>query len=103
MAHILPFRGQPSYDLEIAGTVRSLPLIQFSPDTWIAYYYSLGDTEVIDRAARELARKMKCCDRFVTNETKGIPLSHAIATYFGLKPYLVSSKEIRPYMLLLDT
>src|SRR2546425_5133347 len=89
MAHILPFRGQSSYDLEIAGTVRSLPLIQVSPDTWIAYYYSLGDTEVIDRAARELAPKMKNCDLFVTTETKGIPLAHAIATYLGLKPYIV--------------
>ena len=99
MAHILPFRGQPSYDLEIAGTVRSLPLIQVSPDTWIAYYYSLGDTEVIDRAARELAPKMKSCDLFVTTETKGIPLAHAIATYLGPKPYIVCRKEIRPFML----
>src|SRR2546426_632848 len=99
MPHILPFRGQSSYDLEIAGTVRSLPLIQVSPDTWIAYYYSLGDTEVIDRAARELAPKMKNCDLFVTTETKGIPLAHAIATYLGLKPYVVCRKEIRPFML----
>jgi adenine phosphoribosyltransferase len=99
MAHILPFRGQPSYDLEIAGTVRSLPLIQVSPDTWIAYYYSLGDTEVIDRAAKELAPKMSRCDLFVTTETKGIPLAHTIATYLGLKPYVVCRKDIRPFML----
>ena len=99
MAHILPFRGQSTYDLEIAGTVRTLPLIQVSPDTWIAYYYSLGDTEVIDRAARQLAPKMNNCDLFVTTETKGIPLAHAIATYLGLKPYVVCRKEVRPFML----
>src|SRR3989442_15574182 len=99
MAHILPFRGQSTYDLEIAGTVRSLPLIQVSPDTWIAYYYSLGDTEVIDRAARELAPKMKNCDLFVTTETKGIPPAHAIATYPELKPYLVCRKANRPFRL----
>ncbi|HEV8339497.1 MAG TPA: phosphoribosyltransferase family protein [bacterium] len=99
MPHILPFRGQPSYDLEIAGTVRTLPLIQVAPDTWIAYYYSLGDTEVIDRAARILAPKMESCDLFVTTETKGIPLAHAIATNLGLKPYVVCRKEIRPFML----
>src|SRR5207245_11200484 len=96
MAHILPFRGQPSYDLEIAGTVRSLPRIQVSPDTWIAYYYSLGDTEVIDRAARELAPKMKNCDVFVTTEKKGIPLAHAIDTYLVLSPYLLCPPESRP-------
>lgn len=99
MAHILPFRGQPTYDLEVAGTVRTLPLIQVAPDTWIAYYYSLGDTEVIDRAARILAPRLTSCDIFVTTETKGIPLAHAIATYLGLKPYVVCRKEVRPFML----
>lgn len=97
--HILPFRGQPTYDLEVAGTVRTLPLIQVAPDTWIAYYYSLGDTEVIDRAARILAPRLTSCDIFVTTETKGIPLAHAIATYLGLKPYVVCRKEVRPFML----
>jgi adenine phosphoribosyltransferase len=99
MPHILPFRGQPTYDLEVAGTVRTLPLIQVAPDTWIAYYYSLGDTEVIDRAARILAPKLSSCDIFVTTETKGIPLAHAVATYLGLKPYVVCRKEVRPFML----
>src|SRR5574341_2217786 len=99
MAHILPFTGQPTYDLEIAGTIRTLPLIQVAPDTWIAYYYSLGDTEVIDGAARALAPKMSGCEIFVTTETKGIPLVHAIATYLGLKPYVVCRKDVRPFML----
>lgn len=99
MSHVLPFDGQPTYDLEVAGVVRTLPLIQVAPDTWIAYYYSIGDTEVIDRAARALAPEMAGCDLFVTTETKGIPLAHAIATYTGLKPYVVCRKEIRPFML----
>jgi adenine phosphoribosyltransferase len=99
MAHILPFNGQPTFDLEIAGTIRTLPLIQVAPDTWIAYYYSLGDTEVIDGAARMLAPRMSGCDIFVTTETKGIPLAHAIATYLGLKPYVVCRKDVRPFML----
>ncbi len=99
MPYILPFHGQPTFDLEIAGTVRTLPLIQVAPDTWIAYYYSLGDTEVIDRAARLLAPKLNKCEILVTTETKGIPLAHAIATYLGLRPYVVCRKEVRPFML----
>lgn len=99
MSHILPFRGEPTYDLEVAGTVRTLPLIQVAPDTWIAYYYSLGDTEVIDRAAKLLAPKMRDCEIFVTTETKGIPLVHAIATLLDLRPYVVCRKEIKPFML----
>jgi adenine phosphoribosyltransferase len=99
MTHVLPYNGQPTFDLKIAGTMRTLPLIQVSPDTWIAYYYSLGDTEVIDRGARALADRMTGCDIFVTTETKGIPLTHAIATYLGLKPYVVCRKEVRPFML----
>jgi adenine phosphoribosyltransferase len=88
-----------NYELEIAGARRRLPLIQVAPDTWIAYYYSLGDTEVIDRAARALAPQMESCEVLVTTETKGIPLAHAIATYLGLRPYVVCRKEIRPFML----
>lgn len=99
MPHILPFNGQTTYDLKIAGTVRTLPLIQVAPDTWIAYYYSLGDTEVIDRGARELAPKLTNCELFVTTETKGIPLAYAIAANLGLRPYVVCRKEIRPFML----
>ncbi|HEV8353820.1 MAG TPA: phosphoribosyltransferase family protein [bacterium] len=99
MAHTLPFNGQTHYDLKIAGTVRSLPLIQVAPDTWIAYYYSLGDTEVIDRAAKLLAPQMNDPDILITTEIKGIPLVHAIATNLGLKPYVVCQKRIRPFML----
>ncbi len=99
MTHILRFNGQLTYELEVAGTRRSLPLIQVGPDTWIAYYYSLGDTEVIDRAARQLAPQLEGCEIFATTETKGIPLAHAIATYLGLRPYVVCRKEIRPFML----
>ncbi|MDQ7802088.1 MAG: phosphoribosyltransferase family protein [Armatimonadota bacterium] len=99
VAHVLPFDGQSTYELEIAGARRQLPLIQVAPDTWIAYYYSLGDTEVIDRAARILSERMAGCELFVTTETKGIPLAHAIATYLGLRPYVVCRKEIRPFML----
>ncbi|MDR5709202.1 MAG: phosphoribosyltransferase family protein [Armatimonadota bacterium] len=99
MTHVLPFQGQVNYELEIAGARRRLPLIQVTPDTWIAYYYSLGDTEVIDRAARMLAPQMESCEVLVTTETKGIPLAHAIATYLGLRPYVVCRKEIRPFML----
>lgn len=99
MAHILPFRGQATYELKIAGTVRSLPLIQVAPDTWIAYYYSLGDTEVIDRGAKDLAPRLTQCELFVTTETKGIPLAHAIAANLGLRPYIVCRKEIRPFMI----
>ncbi len=97
--YLLPFQGQVTYELEIAGVKRTLPLLQVAPDTWIAYYYSLGDTEVIDRAARALAPQMESCEVLVTTETKGIPLAHAIATYLGLRPYVVCRKEIRPFML----
>ncbi len=99
MAHVVPYRGQPTYDLEIAGVSRKLPLIQVAPDTWIAYYYSLGDTEVIDHAARALVEAVSGCEMFVTTETKGIPLAHALAAYSGMKPYVVCRKEIRPFML----
>jgi adenine phosphoribosyltransferase len=99
MSHILPFEGQQTYDLRIAGTIRRLPLIQVSPDTWIAYYYSLGDTEVIHRASKLLAPKLTECEVLITTEAKGIPLAHAIATELGLAPYVVCRKEKRSFMV----
>jgi len=51
------------------------------------------------RAARILAPKLTGCEIFITTETKGIPLTHAIATYLSLKPYVVCRKEVRPFML----
>jgi adenine phosphoribosyltransferase len=99
MSHVLPYQGQATYELHVAGVVRTLPLVQVAPDTWIAYYYSLGDTEVIDRAARLLAPGLEGCDLFVTTETKGIPLTHAIATLAGLKPYVVCRRQLRPFMM----
>lgn len=99
MTHILPYNGQATYDLEIAGTVRTLPLVQVAPDTWIAYYYSLGDTEVIDRAAQALAPRLEAAELLVTTETKGIPLTHAIATYLGRRPYVICQRRMRPFMV----
>jgi adenine phosphoribosyltransferase len=99
MSHVLPYRGQATFELDVAGVARTLPLIQVAPDTWIAYYYSMGDTEVIDRAAHLLAPDLADCDLFVTTEAKGIPLTHAIATLAGLKPYVVCRRQLRPFML----
>lgn len=96
---IEPYRGQGTYTIDIAGAKRELPLIQVAPDTWIAYYYSMGDTEVIDRAAEVLAPKLESCEIFVTTETKGIPLTYAVAVRLGRKPYVVCRKEIRPFMI----
>jgi len=99
MSHILPYTGQQTYDLHVAGTVRRLPLIQVAPDTWIAYYYSLGDTEVIHRAAKILSPKLAQCEVLITTEAKGIPLAHALATELGLAPYVVCRKEKRSFMV----
>lgn len=96
---VLPYRRQLTHDLEIGGLIRRVPLLQVSRDTWIAYYDSLGDTEVVDRGARNLAAKLGSCDLLVTTESKGIPLAHAIATYLGLKPYVVCRKKTRPFMV----
>jgi adenine phosphoribosyltransferase len=94
-----PYRGQEFFELRVAGLTRRLPLLQVSPDTWIAYYYSLGDTEVIDRAAQELGRQLETCQVLVTTESKGIPLTHAIATHLKLIPYVVCRKSVRPFMI----
>ncbi|MEM3134056.1 MAG: hypothetical protein QXR32_07820, partial [Candidatus Caldarchaeum sp.] len=76
---VLKYDGRPYYELVIRNFRRQLPLLQVSPDTWIAYFDSLGDREFIEHCARILAENLADCEVLVTSESKGIPLVHEIA------------------------
>ena len=54
MSTVLPYTGQEFYELDVKGFKRRLPLVQVSPDTWIAYFDSLGDRKFISHCVEEL-------------------------------------------------
>ncbi len=87
------------YAIEIAGLKRELRLFQIKPGLRIALLNILGDTELVQACARELARKLRnvSFDVLVTAEAKSIPLAYALAVEME-KPYVVLRKTYKPYM-----
>lgn len=88
-----------TYSVEIAGLKRDLRLFEIKPGLKIAILNILGDTELVQACAKELAHKLKEVeyDVLVTAEAKSIPLAHALSVETR-KPYVVLRKVYKPYM-----
>lgn len=91
--------ARETYAVEVAGVKRHLPLFEVKPGLRIAVLNILGDTELVEAAARALAAKLTAVryDLLVTAEAKSIPLIHALAVQ-TTKPYIVLRKAYKPYM-----
>lgn len=88
-----------TYIVNVAGVERHLPLFEVAPGLRIAVVNILGDTELVQACALELAKvlgKMEF-DAFVTAEAKSIPLAYALSVEMK-KPYIVLRKTYKPYM-----
>lgn len=88
-----------TYSIEIAGLQRNLPLFEIKPGLRIAILNILGDTELVQACACELAKKLNVVDYdiLVTAEAKSIPLAYALSVETR-KPYLILRKLYKPYM-----
>lgn len=88
-----------SYSIEIAGLKRELPLFEIKPGLRIAILNILGDTELVQACAKELAKRLKSVeyDLILTAEAKSIPLAYALSVDTK-KPYIVLRKSYKPYM-----
>lgn len=87
------------YDITLAGVKRALPLCEVAPGLKIAVLNILGDTELVEACATELAKKLEGVDYDViaTAESKSIPIAHALSVRTG-KPYVVARKNYKTYM-----
>jgi len=88
-----------THRVEIEGLVRDLPLFEVAPGLRIAVFNLLGDTEVVEVAARGLASRLADVDGevIVTAETKSVPLVYELARVLQ-KPWVVLRKAYKPYM-----
>jgi adenine phosphoribosyltransferase len=88
-----------TYSINIAGIQRDLRLFEVSPGVTIAILNILGDTELVQAAAKALSPKLaeRKAEILVTAETKSIPLAHALSAEMKL-PYVVLRKSYKPYM-----
>jgi adenine phosphoribosyltransferase len=88
-----------TYPVEIAGIKRELRLFEIKPGLRIAILNILGDTELVQACAKELAKRLEGVeyDLLVTAEAKSIPLAHALSVETG-KTYVILRKTYKPYM-----
>ncbi|GJQ52549.1 MAG: adenine phosphoribosyltransferase [Anaerolineaceae bacterium] len=88
-----------THPVEIAGLRRELPLFEVKPGLKIAILNILGDTELTQASAKELAKQLaaKPFDALVTAEAKSIPLAYALSVETR-KPYVVLRKTYKSYM-----
>lgn len=88
-----------TYELQVAGLKRELPIIQIAEDLAIASFVLLGDAEMTTQAAVELAKKIPIeVDYLVTAEAKGIPLLQELARILEFPTYIVARKSVKAYM-----
>lgn len=91
------------YILEICGLTRKLPLIKIGKTTKIASFSILGDVELVDALADEMAKKIAeldfNIDYIVGPEVKAVPLVHGIAKRLGHKKFIICRKSVKPYMI----
>ena len=87
-----------THTVNIAGIERQLRKMEVAPGVKIAVLNILGDTELVQAAARALAPKLPPEAQFiVTAEAKSIPLAFALSVETKL-PYIVLRKSQKPYM-----
>lgn len=87
------------YTLHVCGLERKLPVIQVADALSIASFVILGDTELVEEAAKKLKDKLPEVDVLITAEAKGIPLIFELSRICGMKQYIVARKSIKPYMV----
>ncbi len=88
-----------TFAIELAGLQRHLPLFEVKPGLKIAILNILGDTELVQACAKQLAEKTmgKGYEIIVTAESKSIPLAHAMSVVTNL-PYVILRKSYKFYM-----
>jgi len=87
------------YELHVAGCTRQLPILDLTDDLAIAGFVILGDIEIVEKTAKELAKKVPPeTEVIMTAETKGIPLAAELARLLGFKRYVVARKGMKAYM-----
>jgi len=91
--------ARATYPVDIAGIHRDLPIFEVAPGLRIAVLNILGDTELVQACAKELAIRLSHLefDAIITAEAKSIPLIYALSVETG-KKYVVLRKTYKPYM-----
>ena len=86
-----------TYEIDIAGLKRHLPLCPVTPELYIGAFVIFGDVEMTVHGAAELLKRAPEFDYIIAPEAKAIPLAYEMARQSG-KPYLLARKKAKAYM-----
>lgn len=87
-----------SYEIDIAGLKRTLPLCKVSDDLYIGAFVIFGDVELTVHCASELLKRAPEYDYLIAPEAKSIPLLYEMARQSGADKYFLARKGPKAYM-----
>ena len=87
-----------TYDIDIAGMKRSLPLCPLNDKLYIGAFVMFGDVELTIHCAKELLARAPEYDYLIAPEAKAIPLLYEMARQSGNNRYFLARKKAKAYM-----
>ena len=87
-----------TYEMDIAGLKRDLPLCKVTDDLYIGAFVMFGDVELTVHCAAELLKLTPEYDYLIAPEAKAIPLVYEMARQSGAKKYFIARKGPKVYM-----
>ena len=87
-----------TYEIDIKGMKRTLPLCRVSDELYIGAFVIFGDVELTEHCAKELLKVAPEHDIMITAESKGIPLVYEMARQERAPHYLIARKAPKLYM-----
>ena len=87
-----------TYEMDIAGLKRDLPICKVNDDLYIGAFVIFGDVELTVHCAAELLRLAPEYDYLIAPEAKAIPLLYEMARQSGAEKYFLARKKAKAYM-----
>lgn len=87
-----------TYEMDIAGLKRELPLCPVSDELYIGAFVMFGDVELTVHCAAELLKLAPEYDYLIAPEAKSIPLLYEMARQSGADKYFLARKGAKAYM-----
>ncbi|MCQ2421205.1 MAG: adenine phosphoribosyltransferase [Clostridia bacterium] len=87
-----------TYEIDIAGLKRQLPLCRVNDELYIGAFVIFGDVELTVHCAAELLKRAPAYDYIIAPEAKSIPLLYEMARQSGAEYYFLARKQAKAYM-----
>ena len=86
-----------TYEIDICGLKRALPICKLNDNLAIGAFVIFGDVELTVHCAKELLARAPEFDYILAPEAKAIPLAYEMSRQSG-KKYLLARKKAKAYM-----